>query len=159
VPPLRERREDILPLARQLFTASAKRFGRKSPALTPAAANRLLRYAWPGNVRELENALERAVALARSDRIDVDDLPAELDAAPPIVHTADDVRTLADVEREDIAAALRASGGNPRQGRRTAGHWRRDVIPETQTRTTIIATHGRRLGSIVDATRRATPLR
>ncbi len=91
---------------------SAKRFGKKAPALTPEAANLLLRYTWPGNVRELENALERAVALARSDRIGVDDLPPEFGAAPPAVQTADEVRTLAEVERDYIAAALRASGGN-----------------------------------------------
>ena len=64
------------------------------------------------NVRELENALERALALARSDRIGIDDLPPELDAPPPTVETADDVRTLAEVERDYIATALRASGGN-----------------------------------------------
>ena len=74
--------------------------------------NLLLRYPWPGNVRELENALERAVALARSDRIGVDDLPPEVGAAPPAVQLVGDIRTLAEVERDYIAAALRASGGN-----------------------------------------------
>jgi len=112
VPPLRERREDVLPLARQLLAATAKRFGKKVPSLTPDAAHLLLRYGWPGNVRELENALERAVALARSDRLDVDDLPPEVGAAPPIGPVPGDLRTLAAVEREYIAAALRASGGN-----------------------------------------------
>ena len=113
VPPLRERRDDILPLARQLLAAAAKRFGRKVPALTPEAANLLLRYAWPGNVRELENALERAVALARSDRIGVDDLPPEVGTTVPVAALiGDDVRTLAEVERDYIAAALRASSGN-----------------------------------------------
>jgi two-component system, NtrC family, response regulator HydG len=63
-------------------------------------------------VRELENALERALALARSDRIGVDDLPPELGAAPPAVETGGEVRTLAEVERDYIAAALRASGGD-----------------------------------------------
>jgi transcriptional regulator with PAS, ATPase and Fis domain len=112
VPPLRDRREDVLPLARQLLAGSAKRFGKKTPTLTPEAANLLVRYAWPGNVRELENALERAVALARSDRIDVDDLPPEVSAVPVPSLVAGDGRTLAEVEREYIAAALRASGGN-----------------------------------------------
>ena len=112
VPPLRERREDILPLARQLLAGAAKRFGKKVPTLAPDAAHLLLRYAWPGNVRELENALERAVALARSDRIDADDLPSEVGAAPPAVDVTGEVRTLAEVERDYIAAALRASGGN-----------------------------------------------
>jgi DNA-binding NtrC family response regulator len=112
VPPLRERRDDILPLARQLLASAAKRMGRKAPALAPDAANLLLRYTWPGNVRELENALERAVALARSDRIGADDLPTEVGATPPTVQIDGDVRPLADVERDYIAAALRASGGN-----------------------------------------------
>ena len=112
VPPLRDRREDILPLARQLLAGAATRFGRKAPTLTPEAAHLLLRYGWPGNVRELENALERAVALGRSDRIGVDDLPPEVGAAPPIAQTAGEIRTLAEVERDYIAAALRASGGN-----------------------------------------------
>jgi transcriptional regulator with PAS, ATPase and Fis domain len=122
VPSLRERRDDILPIARQFLAGAAKRFGKKRPALSPEAANLLLRYTWPGNVRELENALERALALAPSDRIGVDDLPPELGAAPPVraagapgvedVPTADGVRTLAEVERDYIAAALRASGGN-----------------------------------------------
>jgi two-component system, NtrC family, response regulator HydG len=113
VPPLRERRDDILTLARMLLAAAARRFGKKAPALTPEAANLLLRHAWPGNVRELENALERAVALARSDRIGVDDLPPEIGtSAPPAALMGDDIRTLAEVERDYIAAALRASGGN-----------------------------------------------
>ena len=112
VPPLRERREDILPLARQLLAGAARRFGKKVPALTPDAANLLLRYAWPGNVRELENALERAVALARSDRIDVDDLPLEVAAPPPAGQVSGEIRTLAEVEHDYIAAAVRAVGGN-----------------------------------------------
>ena len=95
-----------------MLAGAARRFGKKAPTLVPEAANLLLRYKWPGNVRELENALERAVALARSDRIDVDDLPAEVGAAPPTIQTVDEVRTLAEVERDYIGAALRASGGN-----------------------------------------------
>jgi DNA-binding NtrC family response regulator len=118
---LRQRREDILPLARQLLAGAAKRFGRKALALAPDAANLLLRYPWPGNVRELENALERALALARSDRIGVDDLPPELGAAPPTVQIADDVRRLAEVERDYIATALRASGGNRSQAAKKLG--------------------------------------
>jgi len=54
----------------------------------------------------------RAVALARSDRIEIDDLPAEVGAPPPTIQTADEIRTLAEVERDYIAAALHASGGN-----------------------------------------------
>jgi DNA-binding NtrC family response regulator/predicted hydrocarbon binding protein len=121
VPPLRERREDILALARQLLAGAAKRLGRKAPALTPDAANRLLRYAWPGNVRELENALERAVALAQSDRIGADDLPPEVGSMPAAGPVAGDARTLAQVERDYIAAALRASDGNRAKAARRLG--------------------------------------
>jgi DNA-binding NtrC family response regulator len=112
VPPLRDRRDDILPLARQLLAGAAKRFGKKVPALTPDAANLLLRYAWPGNVRELENALERAVALMQSERVGIDDLPPEVGSSAPASPAAGDIRTLEEVERDYISAALRASGGN-----------------------------------------------
>jgi two-component system, NtrC family, response regulator HydG len=98
-----------LRLARQLLAGAAKRLEKTTGARTEAA-NLLLRHTWPGNVRELENAMERA--LARSDHIGVDDLPPELGAAPATVQTADEIRTLAEVERDYIAAALRALGGN-----------------------------------------------
>jgi DNA-binding NtrC family response regulator len=60
----------------------------------------------------LENALERAVVLARADQIGADDLPPEVGAAPSAIQTASEIRTLAELERDYIAAALRASGGN-----------------------------------------------
>ena len=68
MPPLRERRDDILPLARVLLADAALRMKRKITGLAPDAADQLLRYDWPGNVRELENTMERAVALARGSR-------------------------------------------------------------------------------------------
>jgi DNA-binding NtrC family response regulator len=85
---------------------------RNITGITPAAANQLLRYGWPGNVRELENAMERAVALAKGSRIDVDDLPEEVGFAIPSAQAPGDVRPLEDVEREYILAALRANEGN-----------------------------------------------
>ena len=83
VPPLRDRRDDVLPLARLLLADAAVRMGRKIAGLTPRAADQLLRYDWPGNVRELDNAMERAVALARGRRVDLDDLPEEIRQALP----------------------------------------------------------------------------
>ncbi|HEY5040114.1 MAG TPA: sigma-54-dependent Fis family transcriptional regulator, partial [bacterium] len=65
VPALRQRREDILPLARLLLAEAAIRMKRTVDGLTPSAANLLVDYAWPGNVRELANAMERAVAVAK----------------------------------------------------------------------------------------------
>ena len=112
VPSLRERREDVLLLARALLAESAERAGRKVTGLTPAAANQLLRYAWPGNVRELANAIERAAVLATRSRIDVDDLPEEVALALPNARAPGAARSLAEVEREYILAVLQACGGN-----------------------------------------------
>ena len=80
--------------------------------LAPAAAQQLVRYDWPGNVRELENAVERAVVLARDGQIDVADLPEEVGMALPVAPAPGSVRTLRDVEREYIEAVLRANDGN-----------------------------------------------
>src|SRR5690606_4420306 len=119
--PLRERRDDILPLARAFVAAAAARIGRKVTGVTPAAAQQLLRYAWPGNVRELANAMERAVVLTRRSRVDVDDLPPEVTLAVPDASVSTDVRPLADVEREYITAVLRTVDGNRRQAARKLG--------------------------------------
>ncbi len=113
VPPLRDRRDDILPLARVLLADAAIRMKRKISGLAPGAADQLLRYEWRGNVRELENAMERAVALARSTRVELDDLPEEVRQASlgPIA-TAGAVRPLHEIEKGYILAALELNGGN-----------------------------------------------
>ncbi|WP_306590466.1 sigma-54-dependent Fis family transcriptional regulator [Geothrix sp. 21YS21S-4] len=114
VPPLRERREDILPLARVLLAESAVWMKRKIQGLAPGATDRLLHYAWPGNVRELQNAMERAVALAQGVRVELEDLPEEIREISyplPRVPTGT-VRPLEHVEKEYILAALALNGGN-----------------------------------------------
>jgi DNA-binding NtrC family response regulator len=113
VPTLRERRDDIMPLARSFLADAALRMGRDIAGLLPRAVDQLLRYQWPGNVRELENAMERAVALARGHRIDIDDLPEEIRqafAAP--VFSGDSIRPLCDIEQEYILAVLARNDGN-----------------------------------------------
>jgi DNA-binding NtrC family response regulator len=116
VPPLRERRDDILPLARVLLADAALRMKRKISGLAPGAADQLLRYEWPGNVRELENAMERAAALARASRVELEDLPEEIrQAFPNPVATTGTVRPLDEVEKEYILAALKLNGGNQTQ--------------------------------------------
>jgi DNA-binding NtrC family response regulator len=113
VPPLRERRDDILPLARILLAGSALVMKRKISGLAPAAADQLLRYMWPGNVRELENTMERAVALAPGNRVEVDDLPEEIrQAFPRPVATEGTVRPLDEIEKDYILAALALNNGN-----------------------------------------------
>ena len=126
IPPLRERTEDILPLARLLLAEITRRLGIAVDGFTPRAAQRLVRYPWPGNVRELANALERAAVVTTGKRIDAGDLPDETAAASTAGAAdadasaskrshgprADAVRPLADVERDHILSTLDALGGN-----------------------------------------------
>jgi DNA-binding NtrC family response regulator len=113
VPPLRDRRDDILPLARKLLVDATVRMAREISGLTPSAADQLLRYEWPGNVRELENAMERAVALARGSRVSAEDLPEEIrQAFPNPVVNGGKVQPLSKVEKEYILAVLELNGGN-----------------------------------------------
>jgi two-component system response regulator HydG len=96
-----------------LLADAALRMKRKISGLAPGAADQLLRHQWPGNVRELENAMERAVALARGNRVELEDLPEEIrDAFPPPVAARGKVRPLGEIEKDYILAALEANGGN-----------------------------------------------
>ena len=83
-PTLRERPEDILPLAEHFAKKYAAECGRKITGLAPEALARLRSYDWPGNVRELENAIERAVVLGSTDTILAEDLPEQVLAAQPV---------------------------------------------------------------------------
>ncbi len=75
VPPLRDREGDVEILAKYFLARFARKLGNGVTGFTREAMKRLRRHRWPGNVRELENAIERAVTLARGTRVDVDDLP------------------------------------------------------------------------------------
>jgi DNA-binding NtrC family response regulator len=123
LPPLRERPEDILPLARHFLAEWNRRLGRQLASLGEEVERRLLAHAWPGNVRELENAIERGVVLASSDRIDVEDLlldegpDAQRDDARP-----GDLQAFLDAAaRERIEAALAAAGGKRVEAARQLG--------------------------------------
>jgi DNA-binding NtrC family response regulator len=78
VPALRERREDIEPLARGFLDRFARTLGIPPPTLTLAAQQALLRYSWPGNLREMRSAMERGVLMARGGVLDLDALPSRL---------------------------------------------------------------------------------
>ena len=112
IPPLRERTEDVLALARLLVVAKARRLGRKVSGFTPDALGKIVRHPWPGNVRELENTIERAVVLADGERIDEKDLPDDVRRAPAAPTASGATRPLDDVERDHILAAVANAGGN-----------------------------------------------
>ena len=114
LPPLRERPEDI-PLLVEHFLDEVQAAGaKKIHGIAPDAMERLLAYSWPGNVRELRNCIERAVILAESDILCIEDLPLRFTSAPAPARTANgqslDTR-LADLEREWIVEALREVQG------------------------------------------------
>ena len=108
VPPLRERLEDLLPLAEVLLAAE------KRPASGFGdAARRLLRaYHWPGNVRELGNVVKHAAALARGGEIGPQHLPEEVRSGHRPRRPAPELRPLAEVEREHVRRVLELCGGN-----------------------------------------------
>ena len=110
VPPLRERRADILPLADYLLASLRSIHGRPGSHLSEAARRMLATYAWPGNVRELRNALERAIVFSRSDTLDPRDFPDNIRAAASgSAGSIAGLRSLEEVEREVITATLEAT--------------------------------------------------
>jgi two-component system, NtrC family, response regulator HydG len=112
IPPLRDRRQDILPIARRTLAQLSRKLGRPMTGFTPAAADQLLRYSWPGNVRELQNAIEHAIVLTDGTRIDAGDLPEDVRLSVPRPSSADLTMPLAEVERHYILAVLDANDGN-----------------------------------------------
>jgi two-component system response regulator AtoC len=120
LPPLRERREDIAPLARHFAARLAQRFGRPL-SLTDATIAWLEDQQWPGNVRELENAIERAAVLSNQEVLNPTDLRHE---PLPSSHSPES-GTLREAteraEREAITAALHATSGNRREAARNLG--------------------------------------
>lgn len=114
MPPLRDRREDLLPLARE-FIAHTCHVNHCGPcALSSDVLDMLHTYHWPGNIRELENAIERSVILAEGQpRIEVGDLPPEIRGAQPQQPPgSSEILTLSEVERRHIVATLEKLGNN-----------------------------------------------
>jgi len=112
LPPLRDRREDIIPLADHFLKKLAKRIGSGDRTLTPEAKKAMAVYDWPGNVRELQNAIERAVIVSRSNQITPDELPLQIPRSQAALSTS---KTLADIEKDAILQALTANQGDRRK--------------------------------------------
>ncbi len=125
IPALRERRDDVLPLAQRLIDKHTRNDSRGTPELSPAARERLLTHRWPGNVRELDNVIQRALILRNGAQIMAGDIqfealdnrpahPAAVDAVT--VETPDDTQSLGDEMKNHeygrILAVLEADHGN-----------------------------------------------
>jgi DNA-binding NtrC family response regulator len=118
LPPLRERRDDILPLARHFISNYNLKFGKKIEGLEKEAERLLQDYDWPGNVRELKNAVERAMIFEERPRISEKYLPIQAEKTPagPQLSEATilpgEGHSLEELERDFIIKALKKAGGN-----------------------------------------------
>jgi DNA-binding NtrC family response regulator len=139
LPPLRERPGDIPILVAHFLAKLGRREGRAPATMSAEALQVLQGYAWPGNVRELENAIDRAVAVAKDGVILPSDLPPEIGArrrpagagtgagGTPQPSILDDRPTLAELERRYIALVLAESGGNKKRAAERLGIDRRTL--------------------------------
>jgi len=109
VPPLRERRGDIAPLAAHFLARLARVHGRAGAELAPEAVRLLEEYAWPGNVRELKNAIEHALVFAKGLRLGAADFPQIVQSAGNARSPIAGLRSIEDLEREAIKATLEAT--------------------------------------------------
>ncbi len=111
IPPLRDRKEDIIPLAEHFLRKARKKTGGKAVRFAPAAGDAIAAYGWPGNVRELEHAIERMLIMASGASIAAEDLPPEIqpDAGAGGPAAAE---SLEDLEKRHILAAFEACGRN-----------------------------------------------
>jgi two-component system, NtrC family, response regulator AtoC len=139
IPPLRERPHEIEPLALKFIQQYSRAQGVPAPTLKPEALEALRRHPWPGNIRELRNVMERAVVLSRSGVIGTEHLPADrarvtfVSASPRSAPTG--VPAGESDQRDQIAAALQACGGNQSRAAKMLGISRRTLV-------TRLAQHG-----------------
>ena len=126
VPPLRERTEDLPLLCDHFLDRFRQRYQRNVRTIAPAAYHLLIRNRWPGNVRELENAIERAVLVAKGSEITPADLPEPLraDAGPGGDIVLPPHRTLAEIERMAILQALERTNWNKQEAAAQLGLYR-----------------------------------
>ncbi len=122
LPPLRERREDVLPLAQHFLKRERERGATRARGIAPDAEALLQGYSWPGNVRELRATLERAALLATGDRLSVGDLPVHLFSDPESLFVARlEPPSLKDLEQSYIRHVLRETGGSQTRAARVLG--------------------------------------
>jgi two-component system response regulator HydG len=131
VPPLRERDEDILFLARHFAERFAREYDRPVPEFADDALSVLTGYSWPGNVRELENLVHRLVVMQEDSRIGVPDLPAHMRFA--VQQPPDLTRTLAEVEADYIRNVLASVDGNKTRAAETLGIDRKTLRSKLDT--------------------------
>ena len=124
IPPLRERRDDVMPLARHFLTESNVRSHKAIKGFTPETERLILSYPWPGNVRELRNLIERLVILGNSDHIEPQHLPIQFASQAvevPRQMGSQEFRTLAEVERAYINQVMQRVEANKSKAAKILG--------------------------------------
>jgi transcriptional regulator with PAS, ATPase and Fis domain len=124
IPPLRERTDEVEPIAREFVRATCERAGRAVLGFTPAGLAALQAHSWPGNVRELRNVIERAVLMAERE-IDVEHLQLRAPTGPSTGGLRSDVDAF---ERQRIIEALEQCNGNQTRACQLLGISRRTLI-------------------------------
>ena len=127
VPPLRERREDVEPLALKFLADYASKHGRPAREFEREALASLAAYDFPGNVRELANVVERAVVVAEGESVGVRELPEAVRAAFAASTRRARRPTLAELEADYIRETLEATGGNKSEAARVLGISRKNL--------------------------------
>jgi transcriptional regulator with PAS, ATPase and Fis domain len=120
LPPLRERREDVLPLAKAFLKRFASQANLPLNDFSPAAVERLKRYDWPGNVRQLQNEIQRAVLMCDGKVVDVKDLSV-IDPVLAVEGNPENLTLMQAVERNKIVEVLRDTNGNKLETARRLG--------------------------------------
>jgi DNA-binding NtrC family response regulator len=126
VPPLRERTEDLPLLCAHFLEKFNGRYQKNVKGISPAAYHLLIRFRWPGNVRELENAIERAVLVAKSPDVQPQDLPDSIrgDGATEDTFTVPPHHTLAEIERMAVLQTLQRTNWNKQEAAQILGLYR-----------------------------------
>jgi len=133
VPSMADRKEDIPLLARHFMERFSQKNRKDIKGFSPHAMDQMLRYGWPGNVRELMNAVERAVVMSRSEYIQPEDLPLELQNLPPenavdpSLKIPDEGVSLEKMEKETILKTLASTSGNKSEAARRLGITRKTL--------------------------------
>ena len=127
LPPLRERKSDILLLVTHFIDKFSQRENKHISSVTPEVMKIFLEYSWPGNLRELENVIERAVVLTKKEIIDVRDIPREVRKGIKGNGSAETLKSLKEMEIETVINAINAFNGNKSKAARILGITRKAI--------------------------------
>jgi DNA-binding NtrC family response regulator len=138
IPPLRERGEDVILLAEHFLEALKFKTSRPISAFSAEALNALRIYKWPGNVRELKNVIERACLMGENEEIGPEEMGLAHDGSVAFL-------SLKEVEREQVIAALRLSGGSKKEAAELLGIRRSTIYDKIKQHSIVLGSDGKNI--------------